>query len=209
MIVCRLKATYIQNFKKVLSSKDHMAIGPGWGRGSFGKRPPEQRSPSSGHRSSHRGLEPDPSGPSQAELVTPHSRWHFSYHGGSSSVLRAHRKIVWPSIQQTPKLSLSLPPITRGAPGADTGGTEPAAERRVWMAEHRGGRGGRRRGLCSRGGMRKCPRSVSNLSEGGQATFSRRGKGRQSRSSHTQTHRQARGCSCIYICICINIYLFI
>ncbi|CAB1443083.1 unnamed protein product [Pleuronectes platessa] len=66
----------------------HMAIGPGWGRGTFGKRPPEQRSPSSGHRSSHRGLEPDPSGPSQAELVTPHSRWHFCCHGGSSSVCR-------------------------------------------------------------------------------------------------------------------------
>lgn len=51
--------------------------------------------------------------------------------------------------------------------------------------------------LCSQGGMRKCPRSVSNLSEGGQATFSRRGKARQRRSSHRraglQLHRPIRG----------------
>jgi len=47
--------------------------------------------------------------------------------------------------------------------------------------------------LCSRGGMRKCPRSVSNLSEGGQATFSRRGKARQSRSSHRRAGLQLHG----------------
>lgn len=47
--------------------------------------------------------------------------------------------------------------------------------------------------LCSRGGMRKCPRSVSNLSEGGQATFSRRGKARQRRSSHGRAALQLHG----------------
>lgn len=48
--------------------------------------------------------------------------------------------------------------------------------------------------LCSRGGMRKCPRSVSNLSEGGQAAFSRRGKASQRRSSHglRQLHEPVR-----------------
>lgn len=47
--------------------------------------------------------------------------------------------------------------------------------------------------LCSRGGMRKCPRSVSNRSEGGQATFSRRGKASQRRSSHRQARLQLHG----------------
>ena len=45
--------------------------------------------------------------------------------------------------------------------------------------------------LCSRGGMRKCPRSVSNLSEGGQATFSRRGK-----ASRAGAHTGERGRGC-------------
>jgi len=47
--------------------------------------------------------------------------------------------------------------------------------------------------LCSRGGMRKCPRSVSNLSEGGQGTFSRRGKARRRQSSHGRARLQLHG----------------
>lgn len=47
--------------------------------------------------------------------------------------------------------------------------------------------------LCSHGGMRKCPRSVSNLSEGGQGTFSRRGKASQRRSSHRRARPRLHG----------------
>lgn len=61
------------------------------------------------------------------------------------------------------------------------------------MAKHQGGRGRakrRRRVFVVGKGMRKCPRAVSNLSEGGQATFSRRGKARQRRSSRGRARRQ-------------------
>lgn len=47
--------------------------------------------------------------------------------------------------------------------------------------------------LCSHGGMRKCPRSVSNLSEGGQGTFSRRGKASRGRSSHRRARPRLHG----------------
>lgn len=91
------------------------------------------------------------------------------------------------------------PPIPAALPVL-TQETKPAARRMNGGAPRRPRQSKKEAvSLCSRGGMRKCPRSVSNLSEGGQATFSRRGKARQRRSSHTGE----RGRTCI---ACPGIY---
>lgn len=142
------------------------------------------------------GLEPDLSGPSRASLSHRIPAGTLLPRRSSSVVWGVDSVAVHPI--NLPSLSVCVPsPIPAVLPVL-TQETKPA-ERTVNGKAPRRPRESKKEAvsLCSRGGMRKCPRSVSNLSEGGQATFSRRGKARQRRSSHRraglQLHRPEPG----------------
>lgn len=141
------------------------------------KRPPEQSSAPC-HRSSHRALNltlRDHSGRA-CHIASPPAHCFLGI------PLNARREIDSVAVRSINLLS-PLSDACR-APGFDTGDKTRAVDYEWQSTEEAEESKKEAVCLCSRGGMRKCPRSVSNLSEGGQATFSRRGKARLRRSSH-------------------------
>lgn len=141
------------------------------------KGPPEQSSAQC-HRSSHRALNltlRDHSGRA-CHIASPPAHCFLGI------PLNVRREID--SVAVRPINLLSPLSDACRAPGFDTGDKTRAVDYEWQSTEEAEESKKEAVCLCSQGGMRKCPRSVSNLSEGGQATFSRRGKARLRRSSH-------------------------
>lgn len=184
MKLCRISQIF--KIKRVCHPVAHMAIAPVAGHGASQTTTRAVESPLPQIKPP--GLEPDPSGPSRA------SPSHCIPAGAllPRESLNGLREID--SVAVHPIKTSSLPSPIPAALPVLTRETKPA-ERTMNGKAPRRPRESKKEAvcLCSRGGMRKCPRSVSNLSEGGQATFSRRGKARQRRSSHRRAGLQLHG----------------
>lgn len=136
------------------------------------------------------GLEPDPSGPSRASLS------HRIPAGAlfpPGTFLNALREID--SVSVRPSNEPRLSPLWSPRCSRVWHGRQNPAQRTMNGKAPRRPRESKKEAvcLCSHGGMRKCPRSVSNLSEGGQGTFSRRGKASRGRSSHRRARPRLHG----------------